>query len=336
MKVIVSLFISFLLVFSITSISHSDEFVLRDDISAVAPSSFTVEDATMANKLLIDFPNEIPGAAYVDKYITKGAKYCLVHIRQIHLVDGLSEEEKKEVEIVQSDIFKILEYLILNHGLESVYGEGMDPKNAPYANLVYSIESFEESYYDFLKNDILNIKRQIASTEKVIANAYVRNELDGISQLEKSLELLKVQLGEESKELEDMTMSQSESEKYNAIQTIVKKYNIQYFGADIEQVSKEAFEARKDQSVSQEMVRHLVFDVREDVVLWIVSMKKDPLSVVIYGGGHTWGGRESFGELFPINERHFNISAQDNIAVWNRMHLDERFSLIEITPQNYR
>lgn len=96
-----------------------------------------------ANRILREFPNEIPGAREVRKYRTEGARYCLVHVLQDHYVDeefyrrelisrGADEDEiiymyKRDMNNVrncQSDIYNILSYLIRNNGLTEVYVEG--------------------------------------------------------------------------------------------------------------------------------------------------------------------------------------------------------------------
>lgn len=98
---------------------------------------------TVANRLLREFPNEIPGAREVRKYRTEGARHCLVHILQEHYVDeeryrrelisrGAEEERiadmyKKDMDNVrncQKDIYNILFYLISYKGLTEVYVEG--------------------------------------------------------------------------------------------------------------------------------------------------------------------------------------------------------------------
>ena len=53
---------------------------------------------------------------------------------------------------------------------------------------------------------------------------------------------------------------------------------------------------------------------REDFILKLISKNKDEKAVVVFGGAHCW---------------------KNNIKRWNRRHKNERFSLIEVVPENY-
>lgn len=80
---------------------------------------------SLANKLHREFPSDIPGARKVEKLPNlKGAKKCLVHIRQAHKGIGISDDEKEYVINVQKDIYSILSHLNLHHGVSEVYNEG--------------------------------------------------------------------------------------------------------------------------------------------------------------------------------------------------------------------
>jgi hypothetical protein len=69
----------------------------RKTPNIVAPVDMTLEDIandTEANRLLWEFPEEIPGARKVDKHVVDNARYCLVHIRQTHY--GFDKEFSRE------------------------------------------------------------------------------------------------------------------------------------------------------------------------------------------------------------------------------------------------
>jgi len=73
---------------------------------------------------------------------------------------------------------------------------------------------------------------------------------------------------------------------------------------------------------------YVIMDNREDVVLKIVSNRqKSGLAVCVYGGAHQWGERDSF-------KTEIRSSLKNNIGEWNKTHY-RKFSLIEITPENY-
>lgn len=91
---------------------------------------FNISNITKANRLLMDFPERIPGAKKIDKYPIPGARYCLVHLRQHHLGEGnISRKERKQVIKDQEHVYSILSYLIDNHGLDSVYDEYFSKEN---------------------------------------------------------------------------------------------------------------------------------------------------------------------------------------------------------------
>jgi hypothetical protein len=99
---------------------------------------------SLANKVLVDFPNEIPGAKSIDKYFTPRAVRTILHIRQAHEMNDKLREAfiesggKKEtartlydVKAVQDDAYKILTYLLDNKFIDSVHREG-------YSEIEYS------------------------------------------------------------------------------------------------------------------------------------------------------------------------------------------------------
>ncbi|MBT3398237.1 hypothetical protein HOA55_05235 [archaeon] len=96
-----------------------------------------LDKLTLANKTLVNFPDEIPGAEFVDKYITPGAVKTIVHVRQAHeMGDELREAyleignpEKAErlssgVKVIQKNIYEILSHLLEGKYIDSVHREG--------------------------------------------------------------------------------------------------------------------------------------------------------------------------------------------------------------------
>lgn len=71
-----------------------------------------------------EFPVCIPGASSVEKHYVPGAKYCLVHIRQVHRARN-DEAFLPKIKSVQSDIYEILSFMIDKMGVKEVYAEGM-------------------------------------------------------------------------------------------------------------------------------------------------------------------------------------------------------------------
>ncbi|MDP2924886.1 MAG: hypothetical protein Q8N99_00780 [Nanoarchaeota archaeon] len=77
--------------------SWKNEYAYNQQYHIVAPRNFDVESADGANRALLDFPDETPGAKKIDKYLTPDAKYCLVHLRQKHLAENIDKKLKKKL-----------------------------------------------------------------------------------------------------------------------------------------------------------------------------------------------------------------------------------------------
>ena len=133
---LIALTISGLLLFHARSWTkkYLNTHVLKESHNIVAPRKYRLnkKNKTIANKLLIDFPNEIPGAKKIDKYLTPNAKYCLVHIRQIHVHPKDSYYfDHFHVQRVQSNMADIMVYLLRNlkyYPLQ-LYNEGFVVEN---------------------------------------------------------------------------------------------------------------------------------------------------------------------------------------------------------------
>jgi len=115
---------------------------------------------TPANQILRDFPEQITGAGEIAKYETAGAKYCLVHIKQMHpteeeqtaseLADKLKDEKATNVLLdmvkyrwektneCQREIYFILDSLRQTIGLEELRPESVTKE--------YGREAYQEFY----------------------------------------------------------------------------------------------------------------------------------------------------------------------------------------------
>ena len=138
-----------------------------------------LEEITEANKLLREFPTEIPGAINVKKYEVPGALQTFVHIQQRHYVDPnnlrselMKERDSSEIgkllftlgpeqqklftragynmtENVQKNIGLIFTNLGVTMGINSVRAEGVSRENFSrvdaLANLVHRLNQLEKS-----------------------------------------------------------------------------------------------------------------------------------------------------------------------------------------------
>ncbi|GEM_PF-5955094 len=74
------------------------------------------------------------------------------------------------------------------------------------------------------------------------------------------------------------------------------------------------------------------FDNREDILLQIITDDNESSVPVVYGGAHAFGGKKSCGNEYDLENV---VSEKDNIQEWNTKHPNNKFCLIEITPENY-
>lgn len=70
----------------------------------------------------------------------------------------------------------------------------------------------------------------------------------------------------------------------------------------------------------------------ENHILEVSLNQSTPYSVVMLGGRHALGGRESCGAKYPLYLRDESL---DNISNWNEKNPENRFSLIEVVPKSF-
>jgi len=298
-------------------------------ISAI-PAGYELEQVTDANRMLLDFPSEVPGARNVDKYLTPDAKYCLVHLRQAHKVKSdflysKYSKERKKINEVQDDIKSILEYLIINENLQTIYYEGL-----PFGD--------EETIIDSLKDEFSKTGKYSLS----FSEYYDLHERDELEAIDRYLEAI------ENHNRENIIIplaafidsSIENLRKYrDNLEQEVQENNVEFVrSAGVELsidgklniIGAEDCESHK-KALSQSSLNEVVMDDREDALLNIISIQENPIALTVYGAAHAWGGTESFGKRYVIGER---ISHKDNISEWNKLHPNAKFSLIEITPKS--
>lgn len=303
------------------------------------PYNSKSESLTPANLALIDFPDELPGSVRVDKYMTPNAKFCLVHIRQMHFAVGATPEEENNIIAVQSDIYSMLDYLIEHEGLKNVYGEGVfETTELSSTRWGRRREQLRGSFnnqrrYTPLFIDIINQHQRKIDELKydVQSEGYV----EAVGNLNSGTEDMRDLLEEKIQRL--MNYENYVNEEIEEIRRI----KLLYSGAEglLESEGRIKIRAGETKVAHDRCTknwhteeRYDFLDDREEVLLKKVSEHNEPLAVTVYGGLHAFGGRDSFGEDYLFLGR---PEIGDNIAEWNQQHPHEKFSLIEITPNSY-
>lgn len=283
---------------------------------------YLLNKETEANRLLREFPNEISGAREVRKYKTGGAKYCLVHIKQIHYVRFIKEESMKEVREVQTDIYNIVSELV-NRGLTSdIYGEGVVDEEFEKKIITDRKGSDEILLKSFEKyrnirlgnyNEAINILELELRDESKINSKYPNiNEAESYKNDLKQRIIKLKKLKDEEKELRSETEKSMNLYKSNksALEKLVEEGKIKLFAAETYDANYKGILAKKGDSDYE----NKVLDDRENVLLDIIGQRDLVFNVVVYGGAHNF---------------------LDNIEKWNIKNPDKKFSLVEIFPKYY-
>jgi len=291
-------------------------------------------DSSDPQRAFDEFPNSMPGAD-VKKYPVEDSKHCLVHVLMNHSGKVYSKEDIAVVDNCQRDIYGILDFLRENQGLTKLYQEGFTPENL--AKYEQHPDVFERYVDTCLKTGVerafMDVKRGLMPERGIglmqrPRPMRTRMGVGNVSPLTTE-QLDKIR---ETIDLVDYARENSDKHPY-------------FPGAGLRMAveGKIGLKATEDQllmdlSESEHLLRRLgsnCYDVtctaREDHVLKLLAEDKDPLNVVLFGGGHAWGGKHSCGEDYDCEERDDSV---DNIFMWNTLHPEEKFSLIEIRPKN--
>lgn len=284
----------------------------RPNISSENINDIVYDEMTEANQALVDFPYVIPKVENIDKYMTPGAEYTLVHVRQMHKASGHKENHKREVVRVQDNIHSILSFLEEQEMITSVHGEGYTPE---YAQGFYTgIEDGEIFDVNVEQLPQIEKRRQQPEIKKKWDHILYEDGATEFLAARGDLELLPAETKEVRRRLQNIEFAESLRSSYRSF--TVCEYCVDENPIEIDPAVKD----------------EIIMDEREDALLEIISGQECPLVVTTYGGDHAWGGHESFGHDYFFGDR---PEMKDNIAEWNALHPDQMFSLIEITPERY-
>lgn len=296
------------------SVPYEMQMVKKPGTNVVAPRYFNLEDVVEANQLLIDFPDVISRAKSIDKYLTPGAKYLLVHVRDFHRTKDSVDEEPIATKEIQNNVYSILSHLMQNYGVDKVYCEGITPEAVSIWNLSARLNFISNNPDDKQILDDPKFKKWIPFGAVDLDKFRKENpELykDHLY-LQKWIEYGAVyRLASETGKLEILAAEEADAlahaqDMYNRLDLGFSKW----------------FEERYESL-------NAIAENRENIFLNIGSNQESPLIVVVWGASHAWGGKLSCGKTYVSEER---ASICDNIAKWNSKNPDKKFSLIEITP----
>ena len=226
---------------------------------------------TKAGKFFSKFPEKIEMAGIVKKYGKQDAKYCLVHLSQMHVSafnrrrpynSCMDEKTLEKINEVQNDIYDVLLQLKYDYGINEIYQEALykdekiwddrQPKRKLFYYLEYPKKVLNEEI-EFL-NYRVNIGRR-SKYEKILEEKLRFRPtfgerypfLAGASFLMVDDELIRLKYGES------------------------KDFYLRGLNRDL------SFGAEKDNH-----------EKRENFLLETIKKNEDEIAVVVYGGSHCW------------------------------------------------
>ena len=313
--------------------TYQNEYVYNEKAHISAPRHCSLEEISnesTANSELVNFPTEIPGASNVNKYVTPGAKYCLVHVRQAHLSVPDDEIDKEDPKIIQETkdinekLYSIFSFLYTRYNLSgklTVFNEG---------EYNIKIPSFEETI-----SNLRDLDNQREEYFKQFKNNY-----NGVvwfpDQIQKEFDTL----FDNSKEGKSRKSLQKIKEYYTESEILRKKsiYALDKLHIE-EKVDIRGFERPKEHDTAMFFLDKgylspkFTFNNREDSFLEDRSQADDSLIFLVLGADHAFSGKKAFGKTYKSLGRDF--FNRDNIYEWNQKHPYKKFSLIEVTPIGY-
>lgn len=225
----------------------------------VCPSQKEASKRSPAEEAFDNFPRvwELPRTAHIEKYEVAGAKQTIVHVRQIHLIGPVESHEPKLRDAIvraQTDIYRILEYLVRHHGLRGVYLESVSKEKLP---ILVRGREMRRLLHEEQKASPLEEEEDAEDSDRRIKwniiEQFLADEQEILLRHSAALRMF-----EEGK----LNLHAAETFRANELA-----------GKEIQKTGRPGTYALDD---------------RENVLLDLAAESKDPLVVVVYGEGHDW------------------------------------------------
>jgi len=255
------------------------------------------KDQIKAGKFFSKFPDKIEMAGIVKKHGKQDAKHCLVHISQMH-VSRFDRRNPNSSCMNKNTLEEI------NNVQNDIYDILL--------NLKYNYE-ISEIYQEALYEDEKIWDDKMPGRKLFYFLEYPERLLN------EEIEFWKYKVNQDSRGKNKKIL-----EGKLALKDVLKERYPFLAGASYLMADNGLLELRYGErkelyqnglygkgSYGDEENNH---EEREDFILKLISKNKDEKAVVVFGGAHCW---------------------KNNIKRWNRRHKNERFSLIEVVPENY-
>lgn len=278
------------------SVPYEMQIVRKPCTNIYAPRMIDLEQMIGISKMLVEFPDIIPGAQSIEKYLIPNSDLIIVHIRQDHQTEYTTESELERIRKVQYNIATVLFNILPLYGINKVYCEGVTPQNRSFKNLSARL-NFYTSFPE--RKEIINDSRFLGW--------YPSAELTPEKFKEKAPRLYKLHLEEQTK-LE-----------YDAVYYYASRNGTLDIAAaedvEVQKKANELFNLGRSSLFGQIIAELLganyyINTKRENIALDMVIEESSPMAVLVYGAGHSF---------------------YDNIKKRNQ-GVSKTLSLIEISP----
>ena len=236
---------------------------------------------------------------------------------------GAAKVEKYPVQNAQ----KVLVHVRNIH--DGWYGHGRLPTN--HAAHPYMCQTQEE-IYQILTNLVSTMKINTLYSEGQVGDNFAEDALADERTLVRD------------REKKDLESYASDRYRTDVVGRIILTKEVHTRGTESPQALQRGYDVAAEDNITLGKFVKYVVDGREDGVLERLSEHQDPLAVLVYGGGHCFGGTMTCGpnyrkEMSQSNdplERVIYAVNKDNIAAWNALHPKNKVALIEVIPQSLR
>lgn len=255
------------------SVPYEMQMVRKPGTNIYAPRMINLEQVTGTSKMLVEFPDKIPGAQSIEKYLIPNSDLIILYIRQDHLTEYVSKAEAEQIKKVQYNIATILFNILPLYGIDKVYCEGVNLQNRSFKNLSARL-NFYTTFPD--RKDIINDSRFL--------EWYPSPELTPEKFKEKAPKLYKLHLEEQTKQ------------EYNAVYYYASRTGTLEIAAaedlEVQKKANELFKLGRSSLLGQIIAELLganyyINTLRENIALNMASVES-PMSVLVYGAKHSF------------------------------------------------
>ena len=209
---------------------------------------------------------------------------------------------------------------------DGAYGQGRLPTN--HVVYPYMLQGQTEMY-QICQNLITGLNLDAVYSEGQVMDDFARDSIASVRKLVVNIE---------KRDLEEYAANRY---KTDVIARVVLTKDVHTRGSESSEALNKGHEVVLEENVTLSRYVEYAVDKREDAVLERLSEQSEPLKILVYGGAHCFGGKNTCGATYrqemgrsndPFDRATYKLN-KDNIAAWNAANPEKKFSLIEVTSQ---